>query len=89
MNEAGHHEVVVEGPPKAELGLYGPGDEVTLVAEGVEDKGGHGSRIEKDLNAGSYLVRIRYFETHKDQKFRVGVHRRPGGGPDAGRKGGG
>jgi hypothetical protein len=74
VNEAGHHEVVVEGPPKAELSLYGPGDEVTLVAEGVEDKGGHGSRIEKDLNAGSYLVRLRYFEAQKDPKFRVGVH---------------
>jgi hypothetical protein len=72
---AGRYAITVEGPPGAEMVLFGPGNEFDRLADNADPKGGRSPQIVPSLGASTYYLKVRYFQAPAGASYRVAVTR--------------
>jgi tyrosinase len=70
---AGSHVIETQGPTDVVAALYGPNDMTTLISEDDDSGPGANSRIEHNLTAGTYYVRIRHYSGSSSGPYSISV----------------
>jgi tyrosinase len=69
----GIHVIETQGTTDVVAALYGPNDVGTLITEDDDSGPGANSRIERDLTAGTYYVRVRHYSGSSTGSYAISV----------------
>lgn len=70
---AGNHVIETQGSTDVVTALYGPNDMTTLISEDDDSGPGANSRIERNLTAGTYYVRVRHYSGSSSGPYSISV----------------
>ena len=73
MTASGIHVIETQGTTDVVTALYGPNDVGTLITEDDDSGPGANSRIERDLTAGTYYVRVRHYSGSSTGSYAISV----------------
>ncbi|SEK81650.1 tyrosinase family protein [Nitrosovibrio tenuis] len=71
----GNHIIETQGSTDVVTALYGPNDLATLITEDDDSGPGANSRIERNLAAGNYYVRVRHYSGSSTGNYGISVRR--------------
>ena len=69
----GNHVIETQGSTDVVATLYGPNDMAVLIAEDDDSGAGANSRIERNLSAGTYYVRVRHYSGSAVGSYSISV----------------
>jgi tyrosinase len=70
---AGNHVIETQGSTDVVIALYGPNNMTTLISEDDDSGPGANSRIERNLTAGTYYVRVRHYSGSSSGPYSISV----------------
>jgi tyrosinase len=73
VTASGIHVIETQGTTDVVTTLYGPNDVGTLITEDDDSGPGANSRIERDLTAGTYYVRVRHYSGSSTGSYAISV----------------
>jgi tyrosinase len=72
---SGNHVIETQGSTDVVTALYGPNDVGTLITEDDDSGPGPNSRIERNLTAGTYYIRVRHYSGSSTGSYDISVRR--------------
>ncbi|MEP6879635.1 MAG: DVUA0089 family protein [Nitrosospira sp.] len=70
---SGSHVIETQGSTDVVTALYGPNNTVALITEDDDSGPGANSRIERNLSAGTYYVRVRHYSSSSVGSYSISV----------------
>lgn len=74
VNTAGRYTIETGGNTDVFMGLYGPDDRLRQIASDDDSGKGLNARISKELQAGTYFVRVRHFRPRSTGAYTLEVY---------------
>ena len=78
VSTTGNYTIETQGTTDVVMGLYGPNDMATLIAEDDDSGANANSRINRNLTSGTYFVRVRHYSGSSTGSYNISVRRSAG-----------